>query len=529
MDENMNPDLTTENENAETVNESSEFKSFLNQQSSLPTDDSSTDLAMPATDEAVNDNPVKTKKGKGSVVALVLIIVLLVAATAGLVYFILNSKSTKKLDLDKTVLTVGDVENSAAEYFQVYSYYYAYAMYYQYTEEQVKELAQQQLVFVDTLYSEALKAGYTLSDEDKETIESDMQSVADDAESASMTVDEYLSKSICKGYTIEMLRSYVEKQYLAQKYYTDNEEAIQKKYEGSDALALLENEYKANASDYDMPDVSYWYFDASEDGAQAKADEIVAAVKGGTAFADAVKNVTGQKDAKPNDINSFTYSQLSANFAKDAADWIFKTNADGTYANGKGAVTSIDVNGVIYVIYVNNAPARDDSLPATVDYIQVSVSTDTSVKSEDELKLAAKASATKILKEFTDGDTSIAMFKKLSASYDNNDDELVEGDVFEDITSGSSVDSAVLDWAFAEGRKVGDYALVEGDGCFYILFFTSQAETPLWQQTVRNSLYSADLEEWSKNIEDINKDNIVANEDEIAKIVAFVAQSANNA
>lgn len=526
MDENKNPDLTNNEENPSNESEKSEFESFMDNQND--SEEAASEMSeqvtkLVLTDEVPeNAEPPKKKNSKGKTAALIIILVLLVAATAGLVFFAFNSNSSK-LDLDKTVMKVGDIENTAAEYYQIYSYYSAYAYYYQYTEEQIREMTKQQIVLIDTLYSEAVKAGYTLTEEDNAAIDEQMKSITTEAEAASMTEEEFLDANVCKGYTMEMLRGYIEKQHLANKYYEDHTAEIQKKYEGSDALKLVEDEYKANSKKYDMPNISYGYFDATEKDADSKADALIAEVKAGKTFNEAMKNATGKN---PNTIVGYGYDQIASSFAQEAADWIYKTKEDGSYENGKGAITKLDVNGVIYVLYADNAPARDDSLPVNINYIKVDVSKDTSVKSADELKVTAKATANKILKEYTDGEKTAASFETLASKYDNGDDELISGDVFEDLTKTSAQDKAVVNWAFAEGRKAGDCELVEAEDCYYILYAASIAKEPLWQTTVRNSLISADIDEWTENTEAIHKDDTVEYTEEIEKVIAYIKEQA---
>lgn len=526
MDENMKPDQTNENnENPVPEENSGEFESFINRQVKT-TQMSDSDSVAENTDIAV-----KTKT-KGKAAALIAVIVLLLAATAGLLFFILNSNSSK-LNLNKTVITVDGVESSAAEYYFMYTSIYS-QLYYQYTEDQIKQTVKERIAFTNKLYADAKKAGYVFTDEDNAEIDAALQEITAAAESASMATDKYLSESICEGFTLDMFKSLYEKQFLAQKYYNDNTETIKKKYEGSEGLKLAEAKYAEEKKNYDMADVSYFFIDAAEENAKAKADAIAADVKNGASFADAVKTATGKSDAKTNDLRGFSYSQLSQEVFRgfsDFADWVFKISEDGQYENGKNAVTVIENSSadVIYVIYVNNAPARDDSLPVTVDYIQVDIDKDSAVRTPEELQLVAKGTANKIFKEFTDGDTSVASFSKLAANYDNGDDALVSADTFNSLTKSGQEDKAVKEWAFAEGRKAGDFALIESEDCYYILFYTSQASEPLWQQTLVQTLVSADTKNWEEEISAAGTDNLVADDDEIAKIIDFVKKSAQNA
>lgn len=525
MDENLNPGTENNNENAENTQpeektEANEFEDFMRKseaQTVIITDDDDSG----SSEEKDKSKAVK-KKNKNSVIAIVLIIVLLVAITGVLVYFIVSKSDSSKLDLDKTAVTVGEVENSVGEYLQVYSYYYQYAYYYGYTDDQVKELSLQQLVFIDTLYSEALANGYTLSEDDNAEIDAELDAVRTEAEASSMTMEEYLETSVCKGYTVDMLRSYIEKQYLAQMYYNDNMEDIEAQFTGSAAAAQIEAEYSANKTNYDLSDASYWYFDSTEEGADAKADSLVSAAASGT-FSEAVKSVAGD-DSEPYSLSGYTLEQLSSNFSQDAAQWLFETSSDGSYTNGKGACTKISSDsGVIYVIYVNEAPSRDESLPVTVDYIRVDVSTDTSVKTADEQKLAAKTTANKILAEFNETDKTQSSFEELLGNYDNGDDELISGDIYEDMTMSGSQADAVKDWAFDASRSVGDCEVVEGADCYYVLFYVSCDDTAVWYSSVLNSLITVKQTEWQDGIDALSEGKVTTDDEAIASVAEYIA------
>lgn len=536
MDENLNPTPENNNENAETEpltenGTANEFEDFLKQSENKDAESESVPETQALNDDGDNterktkkskDKKEEKKKSKGFVAAIVLIVVLLAAATGLLVYFIVSSSNSSKLDLEKTAVTVGDVENSVGEYLQVYSYYYQYAYYYGYTEDQVKELSLQQIVFIDTLYSEALANGYTLSEEDNAEIDANLESVRTEAEASSMTMEEYLESSVCKGYTVDMLRSYIEKQYLAQMYYNDNMEDIEAQFTGSDAAAQIEAEYSANKTTYDLSDASYWYFDSSEDGADAKADSLVSAAASGT-FSEAVKSVAGD-DSEPYSLSGYTLELISSDFSQDAAEWLFETTSDGSYANAKGACTKIaSDNGVIYVIYVNEAPSRDESLPATVDYIRVDVSTDTSVKTADEQKLAAKTTANKILAEFNETDKTQFSFEEILGNYDNGDDELISGDVYEDMTMSGSQADAVKDWAFDASRSVGDCEVVEGADCYYVLYYVSRDDTAVWYSSVLNSLITVKQTEWQDGINALSEGKVTTDDEAIAQVAEYIA------
>lgn len=464
----------------------------------------------------------KKKKGKGAKIAIVVLVLIMVVAIVGMIAVIVESGKAK-IDLEQTVLSVDNVDSSAAEFYQSYMYYYGYNSYYQYSEEELKNLAIDQLVLTNTLYAEAVANGYTVTDEIQARIDEQLDSVTATAEASSMTADEYLDEAFCKGFTLDMFKVIVEKSIIAQTYYEDRIAEIEGQYKDDAGKEKIEAEYTANKFDYDQTDVSYWYFDASEDGAQADADAIVDQVNGGKTFEEAIKSVTGDSEAVPNNLKGHSKAALeSGKFVTEAIEWIFAENEDGSYKNGTGSVTAIADDSKIYVFYVNTAPHRDETHPVDVLYIQIDVSTDSSIKTEKELAIEAKATAESILKEFETTDKSIDSFTDLIIKHNNGDNDLVSGDMFETMKNDGSEDAAVAEWAFDEARKEGDYALVEGDGCYYILFYEKKAENAVWYDTILNTLITDEARGFEENAIAQGKEKAVINDDVVNEVIEYV-------
>lgn len=473
-----------------------------------------------ATEE--NTEPVKKKKkGKGAKAAIIILVIIMALAIAGTVAVFIGSRPPK-IDLDQVALTVEDVDSSAAEFYQAYMYYYSYNSYYQYPEDELKELAIDNLVLTNALYAEATEKGYTITDEIQAQIDEQLAGIKVTAESSSMTADEYLDKALCPGFTLDMYKSMLEKSMIAQEYYAEKMEAVEKQYEGDNGKTKVEAEYKENKLDYDLTDVSYWYFAASEENAQANAVAVIAQVNGGKTFVDAVKSVSGDENASPNKLKGHSKASLEkGKFTEEAIEWIFAENEDGTYKNGAGSMTTIADESKVYVFYVNNAPQRDETHPAGVYYIQVDVSKDSSIKTENELKIEAKSTADAILAEFEATDKAAASFMNLITKHNEGDNDLVSGDVFELMNDGSE-DAAVEEWAFDESRKAGDYALVECDDCYYILFFDNKAENAVWYDTILNSLISNEAKNIEETLLTASKETMQINEEVIDEVIAYV-------
>ena len=476
-----------------------------------------------------SEQPEKKKKGKGAIAVLVILVALLVATSVFLVSTIVSKVSSSKIDYDEIAVTVGDVDITVGEYMYWYAYvdayYYNYYSYYysQISEDQIKADTLNQLTFTSSLYSEAVKAGYTLSEEENAQLDESMQSYEQAAEAASMEVDEYISGNFGKGFTAEMLRSYLEKQAIAYRYYEDKMAEIDEGFEGDAVVEKIETAYSANKLVYDLSDVSYYYFDATDDESETKANSLMTKVNNdGMTFADAVKAVTGDSEVEPGSLVGFAKDAVAQDFSEEAAEWIFETDADGNYVNGNGSVEKIEAGGMIYVLFINDVPHRNESKPVTLDYIQIGISTDEGMKSADELDVQAKSKANTILKAFEDTDKSAESFAQLVLEYAESEDTLISADAYEDMLADGSYDKAVEEWAFAEERVVGDYALIKGDGCYYVVFYREKAENPVWYQSVLTSLIQAEKTTWESDLVEEYESAVVTNDEVIDKAVKFI-------
>ena len=485
-------------------------------------DSDSDDESEEETAAEENAEPVKKKKRRGAKALIAILVFIMVIAIAGMVAVIYTAEKSK-IDLEQNVLTVDNVDSKAAEFYQAYMYYYSYNSYYQYSEEELKEIAVDQLILTNSLYAAAIAEGYTVEGEIKEQIDEQLASITATAEASSITADEYLNNAFCPGFTFAMYEEILTKSMVAQEYYSDKIDVIKAKYDGENGKEIIEAEYAENKFTYDLTDVSYWYFDASEENAQANADAIVDQVNGGKAFDAAIQNVTGDSEAISNNLKGHSqYTLKNGSFVEDAIEWIFEENEEGSYKNGTGSVTTVSDDSKVYVFYVNNAPQRNDVYPVDVAYIQIDVDSDTSIKTEKELKIEAKSVATGILNEFEETDKSVESFEKLIAEKNNGDNKLVSGDIFELMTNDGSVAEAVEAWAFDEDRKVDDYALVESDDCYYILFFENRATNAVWYDTILNSLINNDAITFEDTMLEEGKADAQINEEAVDAVIYYV-------
>ncbi len=538
-EEDVEKDSVTEEEIQEnTVVESDEaeeeiaFDSYDSEETADEDSDEESDVADEESDEddefafeeGTEEAPKKKKKMKTGVKVIIVLLSIIIAFVLGCV--ILVAVATPRVDLDDVAVTVGDVEVSASEFY--YAYLSSYASNSSYGEEVVKSSTIDQISLLYKAYSDGKKAGYEMSEDAKADIESQLEYVNTTSEQNGMTPDEFVAKSFYNDkFTFDMYKKVLEMTTYATDYLYSKVEEIEKSYDGDAGLKKIEEAYAKDKATYDLSDFSFWYFDASLETSESNAEAVKLAVEEGKTFEEALASVVPDVTAKT--VSGKAKSDLTnAALPTELVDWIYKTNEDGSYANGTGAVTVISDSSLVYVVYVNNAPAKNEVHPVTANYIKVKISTDDTIKdSEDMNRIKAKNEAAAILATFLATDKSEAKFTEIMQSEAVKNNTLASADTFEGATKDGSIDENLENWLFAEGRKSGDYTaeLIETEDAFYIVYYVSQAEKPVWYTTTLNSLLNTDVEALQQSLLAEAEKVLTTDDKVIADVMEYVAYS----
>lgn len=505
----------------------SDYESFIKQseENSPESVSPETENARPSEDE--KSGKKKKKGGKVTVVFLIILIIALLGAIGFMIYSVLGAK----FDPEKIVVTVDGVESNAAEYLEAYVDLSAsfQQVGYQLTEDEIKEKTLDYIVSINRFYGAALKEGYKLTEEDAAEIDERMKQIEQSAESSSMTAEELVEQFYAEGITVDMMRESMEKTAIAQKYLDDNYKRIEDEVTANSSKKA-EEEYNKNKADYDRCDALRFAAPSSSENPKETANAIVEKVKSGAGFEEAVKSVTGDDDSV---ITEMKYSKEDIDgFSEDASKWLFQMK-DGKYVNGKGAVTVVEASNLTYVIYVVNEPSRSEIHLSTVDCLTVAVGTDTSVNTEEELKLAAESTAKKIFDEFNKGSKTKDAFTAVSNKYGDGSDSLVSAGTYTQVGSDNpengKAPEVVEEWAAKEGRKTGDCEILEGEGYYYVAFLSEKSENPEWLDTILESLVSDAQSEWQESVaktDDLT--NVVTDDNAIGKILEYINKPAQS-
>ena len=518
-----NTDIESEEVNEETLADSDENADEESaEEDEFIIEDSDDEDEDEDEEEESEESPKKKKKMKTGIKVLIGILTTIIVFVLGCV--ILVAVNVPRVDFDDVAITIDGVEISASEFY--YAYLSSYSSNGSYGAEAIKSATLDQVSLLYKAYADGKKAGYEMSEDAKSDMAAQFSYIESTAAEQGVTPDELVAQSFyTDDFTYEMYKKVFEITTYASDYLYNKIEEIEKSYDGEAGLKKIEAAYAKDKATYDLSDFSFWYFDASLETSQANAEAVKAAVEGGMTFTDALASVVPDVTAKTV-IGKAKSDLTNAALPTELVDWVYKTNEDGSYANGTGAVTVVSDSSLVYVVYVNNAPAKDEIHPVTANYIKVKISTDTTIKdSEDMNRIKAKNEAAAILASFLGTDKSEAKFTEIMQSEAVTKNKLASADTFEGATKDGSIDENLENWLFAEDRKSGDYTaeLIETEDAFYIVFYVKQEEKPVWYTTTLSSLLNADVETLQKSIL-AEAEKVTTRDDEvIADVMDYVA------
>ena len=360
------------------------------------------------------------------------------------------------------------------------------------------------MVQVTALWDAAVKAGYTLSEDDAETIESTIDNYAALAESNSLRgADGYIAFAYGKGVDSDTVRELLERAYIAEDYSNDIFYGFEYTREELDAY------YDENADAFDSFTLDYYFVAAEKEEvtetvtdeetgeeteetnekvteatmaeAEELADEIYALVEGGTDFSEAVTEVMGE-DAEITDLLDVLGIAVSnGGFPDDMEDWIF--DAD----RAEGDLTVIESENSGYYVLVFHGRSDNSSYNA-VNFRHIlikAVDEDEDGEFSDEEIEAAEDELKTVRDNWLEGDADEKSFANLANTYSDdsgsNGSSIYgrSGGLYEHVGINQMVPE-VNDWIFDPAREYGDYEIVfvEADSYtgYHLLYFVDTDE-----------------------------------------------------
>lgn len=464
--------------------------------------------------------------------SLIAVVIIAILVVLGVRYYTVPN-SNEKMNPGNVVMTVGNTDVSVG----MYNFYYQNIVkqYVQYasngyydidlskdfstqytTDDDGNEISWQdrfkenttELIKKNTIYyQKGIESGITLTDAQKEMIETQLDNIKNAASSANLGVNEYIAQTYGDNCGLETLRKYLEQNYISSVYYYQQQIKLRPSEDELNAY-FKENENDYKSCSYAILEAEY---DTSSDATKkaavdnAKAaiakitdedsmkalipefcsDLISKYISAGyfTDESDAVDAFAGAMDS------SSVKSDVESNFGEDIADWMFNTDT----AVGSLNYYADENAGVIYIIMKTSQPALDSDSASKVysvrhilvipksgdDDSSSSASSSTATKKYTEEEWAAALEkANSILDEYNKGDKTELSFAELAEKYTDdtsstsvNMNNMYGGGIM-DTQLGQMV-SDFENWAIDSSRKYGDVEIVKSSYGYHIMFFIS--------------------------------------------------------
>jgi len=345
---------------------------------------------------------------------------------------------------------------------------------------------------VTMLCSEAEKAGFTLSQEQKDSLSQELASFRSDAISAGYpTADQYAAAAYGRGVTMETVEKLLTKSYLANAYYNEMYGSF------TYSADALESAYQANKDSYDYFNYSYYQVVAEADeeagidsaaalaAAKTAADEIAAAGKSKELFTQVVADLFDGAEITDAHTAGTNLSSLYADWMKDP---------ERVY----GDTTVVEATGGYTVLFFDN---RDDNHynMAQVRHILIMAEADEEGNYTDEALDAAKARAEELYAQWQAGEATEESFAAMANEYSEDPGSNTNGGLYDAVTKGTMV--AEFDAFCFAGHESGDTGIVYGESSSYagyhIMYYVGEGE--LYSDSLADAaLRSEDYAAWAE-------------------------------
>lgn len=392
------------------------------------------------------------------------------------------------------------------------------------------DTAIQQLQQVAILCAEAEAAGYTLSEEGQAIFDQNMNYLTMYSVQQMMDEESYLKMLYGRDMTMDLFQKVLTDSILAEEY------AQLKANEFTYSAGELEDYYSENTDAMDSYDFRYCYIDyqveektdeegntiaatdeeiaAAMDVAKENAAAMIAQVKEGAAFnstaAQYLDETTASaysSDAEYNHRTDVLGSELATSIIADAGTWLMEAGRTA------GDITSIEMENSGYCVVQFLGREKGEDTYQTMDYRAIVVMAETDFNEDgtaalptDEQNTSAKDQAEELLAQWKEGDGDAESFAALASQESDDEATKDNGGLVED-ADRSLIAASLADWLFADGRKVGDAAVVSytddtGNVVGYQVVFAEDFGEIRWEYAAANALRTEDYNAWYAELQE---------------------------
>lgn len=370
------------------------------------------------------------------------------------------------------------------------------------------------------LYKEAIstdKAKYSLTNEEKDELNEQIEALRKSAAQQSFSLNAYLKKTYGVGITEKFLRGQLEKEAIVARFNEDKH----KEFKDAWTLEKIKPVYEEARDDYDVASVRVYSLkpdkleakegENSEQLAQrqkeensatkAKAEGILASVSDDASFVAAVKASKVLMEGEKYDADEATMqfnkskSVIESKANKDAGDWVFAKDR----AVGDKKVFQ-DEDGDCYLLFVKATKAPPTKV--NVRHILLSFKEDANDSAEPtaEEKADAKAKADKVLEKWQAGEKTEESFAAIAKTDSTDPGSKDEGGLYEDVKVGTMV-APFESWCFDPARKPGDTGIVETTYGYHVMYMVkNDADNYQYIDDIRDSKSNEDIEKYVEGL-----------------------------
>ncbi len=493
-----------------------------------------------------NAKSIEKRTAAASILKKVVAVVLAVAIVGGIAWKIVDSLGI--IERAVTAVNIGDDKITAAQFNYYYSAQYQQMAYYadMYAQqgmnmgfdtsvppdeqestqkddegnaltwdEVLKNSAVNYAQFVYAYYNEAVKAGYTLSDDEKAEINETIESYRDEAATNNYSLNAYLRESFGGGFNEKTFKKQLEMETLAKNYSEDKSSELETAITDADIKA----EYDANRKDYDYTDVRYYSFafttltlnegetedalaerqKAANAKVEAEAKAVYDKLTDEASLQAAITALKNEGKEKPTDDDYTTlseistYSSLTAKTCKEVADWAFDA------ARKAGDKNMIVGEKAVYIIYSVKPIYAMNSVD--VRHCLVQFDTEESETATEAQKEAARKEAQALLDEWLAGDKTEDSFAAMVKEKTDDTASAETGGLYEGIRTTDNYVEAFEEWSFDDARKAGDYGIVETEYGYHIMYFVKDNTDDVdWKAAIKATKGAEALESYETEL-----------------------------
>lgn len=344
--------------------------------------------------------------------------------------------------------------------------------------EMLEALTNEEMAKTYAVYDEALRNGFTMTDAQRESLESEIDSLDTYAGYFGYSNGQaYLTAAYGLGCDKKRYREYLEITRTADLY----GEAHQQASTFSDDE--VNGYYEEHREELDTVSYRSYSLDSEED-----ANAFAEAAQGSeTAFAEQAREYASEDEAEnyESDDSTLYSDQRLSSLPEEMHDWL----ADPSRENGDTTTVQIGEEWMVFQ-FVDNWTKYDEQ--STVDVRHILIRADEETTAEQ-----AKARADEILAEYQNGEKTEEAFGELAKQY-SADGNAAQGGIYEGVTPGQMVET-FNDWCFDSSRKPGDTGVVETEYGAHVMYFVGQGRNKLFNDAL-DALRGQELETWQDNL-----------------------------